>query len=598
MEEHNYWTTVFHRRLSRRRVLVATGSAGGAALTAGVLGCGDDDSDGSGAADEMRGTAVAETDGVKTGGTYRAPIVMPTGIDVMKNPGGAAQVLGAFSLSRLLKYETGFDDPATEDLDFARERWYNPVPDLAASWEIPDGQTFIFTLQPDARWHDIDPTNGRAVTAEDIVFAYGYYQSARPDGGALLSRVVEGVDAVAPDKVQFRLNQAFAPFLGYMSRAQDLWIYPPELIEADGDGSKRIVGSGPWLFESLQRDVGVRYRRNPNYWVKDDQGRSLPYMEVFEGADVPDPNTQITQFQSGNILQVSVPAALLSQFRSQNSDAVIRGGFANLASFLFFPPGTYDENLPPFNDVRVRRAVSHAIDRDALIALGSNDAGGQWNNLINAGAQWYLDPAGPEMGPAAEFYEYNPDRAKELLADAGYESLDLDLYFNRNGYVSPFPFYNPIAEALPAMMEASNINLTLKGVDYLSEWINPESGIFWGKLPPNSIAWALNIIDGDPDGYLHGMLHPDGTHNNPGHSRVRIDEFTRLVEEQRRELDVDTRRELVFELQRRVSDQMIFVPMVAIRQFQAWQPFVKNRFGGGTSYGFPTEDLIYYWLDR
>jgi peptide/nickel transport system substrate-binding protein len=627
MAREGYWSSATGRRFSRRAGLRAAG-IGTAGLAAWMAACSSGNNNnnqnkpnsaatrgtapsatsagaspvagGGGATATRAATAAAPSPAaanVKTGGTFQYAATNATGLDVMKNSGGPLWLNVSFSLSRLVKFQTGLDESPAIGTTFTPDKWFSLAPDVTSGWENPDTQTYVFTVRPEAKWHNVDPVNGRKVTADDVVYGWQYYTTARADKGAAIASLVDSVQATAPDKVQFKLKQTFAPFLASLAQPTDFDLYPKELITADGDANKRMVGSGPFIFESFQRDVAFKWHKNPDYWMKDAAGRAMPYLDRWESSIIADVNTRLTQFQAGNLHMVSVPTTLVDQFQGQNTNAKFQSSSASALTKLFFPPGTFDQDLKPFNDVRVRRALSMAVDRDALIKLASAGKGGVWNNILPSGQRWYLDPKSSAMGPAAQWYKYDPEGAKSLLKQAGYDDLPIDLYYIADEYLSTVPYYNPIGEALPAMLKKANFTVTAKPVPYQAQWINPQTGIFYGKLPPNSIAWGLEIGYSEPDGFLYNMLAPDGAVNNPGHSRITVPALVTLVQQQRAEIDETKRRALVEEIQRQGSDQMVFVPMIGPLSFSARQGFVRNLYGP-SQYGFGVETAPFLWLDK
>ena len=135
--------------------------------------------------------------------------------------------------------------------------------DLAASMsERPDAITYIFPVREDARWHDIEPLNGRRVTTDDIWDSYRRFHQLS-DRAEDWDRVVENASAIPQERtIRFDLREPYAPFLTLVGSSSHLWINPPEIVE-DGTVASRPIGSGPWIFESYQPDELMSWRRNP-----------------------------------------------------------------------------------------------------------------------------------------------------------------------------------------------------------------------------------------------------------------------------------------------------------------------------------------------
>lgn len=617
----NYWTDEFWRRakakrLSRRRA-IQLGAVGAATTFVGsAIACGDDDDDadvdspvedvdGEGAfpdatdteeeADEdetAEETEEAEEE-VFLGGTLRSTISDPQSkFDAQLFPTFTVQGANSFSYSRLLRSISGPDDTSTEELDLPVEEWYRPVPDLADLPENPDELTFTFTLREGAVWHDLPPLNGREATAEDVVAAFDYYRTARPDQGRNLA-AVESVSAVGPNQVQFTLSQPFGPFLVAISSPSDLWIYPPELIATPDQLNATMVGTGPFVLREYQQGVGFKWDKNPNWFEVDEQGNQLPYVDALDFPIIPDKNNEISQFTAGNLDTMTVPGELIDVLRDQVSDLGIQKNIANLLTMLFFPPSAYAANEPPFNDPRVRQAVSLAIDREALIDLASGGNGGAKHNLINAGFLWYLDPDGSDVGDTGGLLQYNPEEARALLDAAGIDTLETELHYTNNAYVTAVPYYNPVAEALPPMLRDAGIEVTLVTHDYQSEWIEPTNGIFFGGLQ-NGIAFALETPVNHPFVQFTNQFSPDNARN---HSKITDDTILGLIEELSAETDFDAARELAWEIQRLNAENMYYVPLIGPFGFTAFQPYVR-RWAAPTSFGVGSESTPHFQIAR
>lgn len=602
MDSSEYWNRFWRRRYNRRKVLATTG-AGAAALAIGAA-CGDDDDDDDTGAEPTEAAAddddeAADDDDAQPveeeallGGVIRAALNDPQSkFDAQLFPTFTVQAANSFSYSRLLRSISGPDDPSTEDLDLPVEEWYRPVPDLAELPENPDELTYTFTLREGAVWHDVAPLSGREATAEDVVAAWDYYKAVRPDQGRNLASV-ESVTAVGPNQVQFTLAQPFGPFLVTISSPSDLWIYPPELIATPEQLNTTMIGTGPYVLRSYQQGVGATWDKNPNWFEVDANGNTLPYTDGLDFPVIPDKNNEISQFAAGRLDTMAVPGDLVAVVQDQVSDAGIEKNVANLLNFLFFPPAAYASNQEPFNDPRVRQAVSMAIDREALIDLASGGNGGAKHNLLNAGFLWYLDPDSDDFADFSQFFQFNPGEAVALLEAAGVGEIDTELHYTNNAYVTAVPYYNPVAEALPPMLSEAGISVSLVTHDYQSEWIEPSNGIFFGGLQ-NGIAFALETPVNHPFQQFTNQFAADSPRN---HSKISDQAILDLIEQIAAEPDFDAARELAWDVQRLNAEQMYYVPMVGPFTFTIFQSWLK-RWAAPTSFGIGSESTPYSQID-
>ncbi len=582
-----YWHEFLTRRISRRRALQAAAVGGAGIAGVAAIGCGG--------GEEEEGAAATATTATEErpvlGGTARGTGGFIPGIDPLTTGFFLTHAYASYPYSRIIRYKT-----TTGKLP--QSEWYEVVPDLATSWEHPDPLTFIFNLRPEAKWHAVDPIDppGRQVTVDDVLFSWDRYNSESPQRGNL--DMVDRLEGNSDSRqLTFRLESPFGLFLTRLASFQDLWIMPPELIEADGDGSQRMVGSGPWIFETekFRRDVGLFFRKNPEYWVTDSYGNHLPYYDNIEIGVIPDKNQELSQYRAGLLDTVTIPPPLLDAFKSENPDSTIYPFIRNLLSFLYVEPATYTADKSPFNDVRVRRALSMGLDRDLLLEVSSPE-GGEWPNLINwgMGERWYLDPRSSEMGEAGQWYQYNPSESKKLLDAAGFtDGIDVPFHFATTGYGTVIPYHDTIREVLPDMLRGVGIRLQNVGEDY-NLYFNKT--FIRGEF--DGLAWGLQSVFTDVAAYLGGMLLPREMGAVRNHSEVNDPQITALIEKMVAEEDPDQIRELSFEVQRLASDQMYYIPGVSVTEFNGGQPWTRNaqNVDGPTTYAVGTEGgALYAW---
>jgi len=235
----------------------------------------------------------------------------------------------------------------------------------------------------------------------------------------------------------------------------------------------------------------------------------------------------------------------------------------------------------PFADVRVRRAISQAIDRQAII-----DAvflKGEPTPAVSRGLpEW--SPRIDELGAGAKYYQYDPKEAWRLLTEAGYpkgfktqltvtSGLDRDLV--------------DTAQLAQRFLKEVGIETELKVQEYGAYMATTFAGNFEGMaIGPVSIAW-------EPDSVLYGLYAPDQPRNS-GH--VNDPKITAMLKEQRRTKDLEARKKLIFDMQRYIAEQQYYVYLISIMFTGSWQPYVKNYAPNPTfDYGSRTAAL---WLER
>src|SRR5881409_1495429 len=261
---------------------------------------------------------------------------------------GLFQFVGHTS-SRLVRYAfpeeaTGVTDPTLKG-------------DLAESWQSsPDYRTWTFKLRQGVKWHNVAPLNGRELTAADVKYCFEAY--GKEGVQSFTFREIEGMET--PDKHTLRVHLHTPNVLFPQNVAESVTvIFPREVLEEDGDLKKRLIGTGPYILREHTRKVRVVLQRNPDYF---DKGR--PYIDEYVILSTPDDATRVAAFRTGQsdvIWRASVSDA--EAIRKSNP-AVLAQSFHNtLAPFGL----ALAQDKPPYNDVRVRRAISMAIDRQKQV---------------------------------------------------------------------------------------------------------------------------------------------------------------------------------------------------------------------------------------
>ena len=325
-------------------------------------------------------------------------------------------------------------------------------PSLAESWEhSEDGLTWTFHLRRDVTWHDGQPFTAHDVdfTFNRIVYNHDIAASSRPSFHFRVFDEETGtwqespmtVTALDDYTVQCVLPVPFAPFLRSMGTA----IYPKHILEPHVDDGTfdsvwdidtdpaEIIGTGPFTIATYEPGSELVLRRNPNYWLKDAAGNSLPYLEMIEHTLVEDLESELAKFQAG---EADVHGVLGEEFadleplQDEGNFTIHRRGPAFGTTFLGFNmnpgtnPDTGDPYLAPeklswFQNVQFRRAVAHSIDKDAIINGVLHGLGyPQWSSISPA--------AGDFHNPNVRRYPYDIAGANRILDDLGWVDTDGD----------------------------------------------------------------------------------------------------------------------------------------------------------------------------
>jgi peptide/nickel transport system substrate-binding protein len=568
-------------RLGRRRLLstAAMGGAGAAFIAAcGGSSSPDDTTTTSSAtqsAGPQAGTRPGETP--KVGGTAAARLAATAPLDPITNTTYTAQTAASFPYSRLLKFKTNSDPDTANN--------YEPMPDLASGYEATaDGLQFTFKLKQ-AKFHNKPPVNGRPMTAEDVLVTLERFRTDpkntnRAVFGTQQSPIIEKAEAPDSQTVVFKLAKPFGPFVSLLATAQYLWIMPKEIVEGTLDPSRDQIGTGPFVFESLQPDIEIKYRRNPEFY---DQGR--PYLDEMRLVILTDSTQEVSQFQARRLDLAAIPYEQVAEVKSSNSDSQVITYLSGTLPFL----SPQQREGSPFRDERVRRAVSMAVDRDAMLDL-SWGGEGVWQNMVPGSfGRWYVDP---KTDSAGKWFKYDLKESVALLKAAGYDEshkLNFKYVYTPNGYTVR---YNQWAESVSGMLkETKALNPSISPADYLSEYIKT-GGVFYGAY--EGMVFMLQSGFNDPHDYLYNPLHSQSTRNHAGINDPQLDA---LIDKEQSTIDANERVKLVREIEQYVMDKMYYAPMFIGPEYIFLQPWVRNYYVR-RGYGAGTETFLDMWLAK
>ena len=401
-----------------------------------LLACLDDSDSPSNIADQLRKNAeafeytIGKAGGVLTIATISKPLTLNL---ALANDAGSVGVLG-YLFEGLT--ETSW---LTDEVE----------PALAESWvHSDDGLTWIFSLRKDVRWHDGEP-----FTAHDVEFTFNriiYNEEIKPPAEAAFhfrfldeaaGEAKMTVTALGNYTVAFVLPVPFAPFLRSMGTA----IYPKHILEPyvdDGTFNEvwdidtdptEVIGTGPFTIERYVPKERVVLSRNPNYWLKDDAGNSLPYLDKIVHLIVLDLKTELARFKDGDADIHGVLGrefAELEPLQAEGDFTIYRRGPALGSTFLTFNmslgenPDTMEpyvaaNKLKWFRNPQFRQAVAHIVDKEAIIRDVQHGLGyPQWSSISPS--------AGDFHNPDVRRYEYDIAEANRILDTLGWVDIDGD----------------------------------------------------------------------------------------------------------------------------------------------------------------------------
>lgn len=569
MEAHNKSESYWERKLRRRSLLsgAAVTSLGLAAL---AVGCGDDDDNGTTTAPAGGSTTAPGGQTQASGGTPKPGGTLtvhdngdPASFDYIKTWSYRTMIYDLMTYPRLLRFETG---PDIKPIDF------KITTDLAEAMpEQPDETTYIFKVRP-AKWENKAPLDGRAMTADDIVKSWTRFSTEHPS--RLLFEDVSKVEATAPDTIKFTLSKPLGPFINHIGHQGYFYVMPPELYDGD-QLQKDMWSAGPFIFTGYQVGSQVTFKKNPDYFIKD-----RPYVDGVTWKIIPDPSTTIAALRTKQIdtlgwtavvgpndvpsLQKDLPGATFTKYITQGN--------------AWFGMDLED---PKFQDKRVRQALSMAMNRDDQVKVGVE---GVWSLPYGALTQWYFDPKQTSSFPNAKYYQYNVKEAKSLLSAAGAEKLGpYDLY----GSAVWTPVQLQQAQLVQEQLKAVGVETNFKQLPFAEFYAKTVIGGKWGP----GLAVSANLVGADPNEYLTTFWEPASPRLiSPGLAPLleKDTELSSAIEAQKRELDVDKRKDNLKKVVDIMADRMYNIPTTVGENYHVHQENVHLNwiFSYGDEYMF------------
>jgi peptide/nickel transport system substrate-binding protein len=447
--------------------------------------------------------------------------------------------------------------------------------DLAESWQgSTDQRVWTFKLRRGAKWQNVPPLKARELTAADVKYCFEAY--AKEGVQTFTFQEIEGMETPDTHTLRIHLKTPNALFPQNVAEPVAV-IFSREVLEEDGDLKKRLIGTGPYILKEHTRKVRIVLQRNPDYF---DTGR--PYVDEYIILSTPDAATRMAAFrtsQSDFLVLSSLSEA--EAVRKTNPSAVVQ-----TLPFTLTPFGLeLAQDRAPFNDVRVRRAISMAIDRQKQV-----DTVFEGHGLLGCGVPYnYYQDTAPTMKDLGPWWQYRPAEAKKLLAEAGHP----------NGFETTLFYYeyNPqmtsqIQLVQQELQKNLNIGVKISKLDYTTYYGRYVEGKWDG------MAWGFqsgHAVGLDERAYVY--MHSKSTKNFFKVNDPVIDELTSKLRQVPGQAE---QRAIAKRIVDREYDQVLRMWMPWGTQFVVFQPHLRNMAGGvlrGTvGYGSPT--IARLWLDK
>ncbi|HDR1021348.1 TPA: ABC transporter substrate-binding protein [Pasteurella multocida] len=459
----------------------------------------------------------------------------------------------------------------------------NVVPGLAEKWEISeDGKTYTFYLRKGVKFHSnkfFKPT--RDLNADDVIFSFKRQSDPnhpynKVSGGTYeyftgmdMQNIIENVEKVDDYTVKFTLKVPNAPFLANI--AMDFASiqsaeYADKMLQAKTQDKfdSNPIGTGPFEFVSYQKDSAVRFKAFENYW----QGKAKIDRLVF--SITPDASVRYAKLAKGECHAMPYPnPADIAKLKEDSNVTLLTKPGLNVGYLNF------NVQKAPFDNVKVRQALSHAVNKQAIIDSVYQGSGSVAKNPIPPTMWSYNDDV--------KDYEYSPEKAKALLKEAGFENgFETDLW------AMPVSRpYNPNARRMAELIQADweKVGVKAKIVSY--EWGEYLKRMRAGDHLTGMMGWTGD--NGDPDNFLNTLLSCNAVQQGSNYANFCYEPFEKLVAKASQVTDHEERVKLYKDAQVVFKEQ---APWITIAHSVTYFPvrkevkgYVINPFGLHNFYG-------------
>ncbi|MBI2152850.1 MAG: hypothetical protein HYU24_03970 [Candidatus Rokubacteria bacterium] len=396
-------------------------------------------------------------------------------------------------------------------------------PSLATSWKALNDTTWEFKLRKGVKFH-----NGEVMTAEDVKFSFDRVldpAKKSPQYGNI--RAIKEVRIVDPETIHLITDRPF-PLL--LERMVFFPIVPKKHVEKVGDqvfGISQPVGTGPWKFVEWKRDQHIKLEAFDGHW------RGRPAFKHLIIRAVPEVSTQVAELKTGGVdLIRNVSSDLVPDLKAHPQT------YVSTAPILRTHYIEFDMRHPPFDKKLVRQAANYAVDKQTIIQKLMAGLGRQVATTVH--------PAAFGHDPSVTPYPYDPKKARELLAQAGYPNgVDVTIH-------SAFVEFRPVFEAICQMLTEVGIRATPKPWDpgpAYNKFLQGEGKATHGYYG----SWGYYSVF-DADAILHPLYHtePGGW---IGKWYTRIEGLDGMIDEARSTVDQAKRKRIYAQIQRYIKEE-------------------------------------------
>ncbi len=461
--------------------------------------------------------------------------------------------------------------------------------DLAKSWEASkDGLTYTFKLREGIKFQNVPPVNGREMTSEDVKYSL---MRITADPSVTLEKwkarfqrrldfgQIQSIDA--PDKytVVVKLKEPFAPLLDNIAHP-GTQILPKEFVETFPEKiiTDGMIGAGPFIPVDYKNQQVATYKKNPDYWKKDSAGNALPYLDELNVLYMNDPQTILAAFRAKNLDHTSMTETNVKIIKKELPDTqVFTSTSLSLTNFRF------NMKFKAFDDIRVRRAIHLALDRQQFLEIIGDGAGTvsgpvtpKYADLANT-MDWLLSQPGYRQPKDQDIAE-----AKRLMQEAGYgDGFAMEVMISSSSTAGDW------GSLLTDQLKALKITVKPQIVDYAGQWVPKATN---GEF---ELAWMSHKVASDADSVLGAHLLAGAPRN---YGKFDDPQLNDLIRKQQTSVTLEERRKWAQEAEKRALEVLPMVFLYDPYSSAIAQPWVHNT---GTLMGEgPLQFVDMVWVGK
>jgi peptide/nickel transport system substrate-binding protein len=453
---------------------------------------------------------------------------------------------GGISTSNMWGKEFMYDSLLEWDRDLKVQ------PALAEEYTTPDDKTYLFKIRKGVKFHD-----GKELDAEDVKYSLEAAANPQPPGIKIAQYPkIASIDVVDKYTVKFNMSQPDPTVPGFLAWAR----YSPIIPKGAYDPAKVLtsgIGTGPFKLVEFVGNDRVVYTRNPNFWKQ-----GLPYLDDLTLKVLPDEQARVAALRSGAIDGCTVSADVARTLRNDRNLTVLKG-LTSAPRVLQF---TLKGDGKPWNDKRVRQAISMAINRQEIIDKVYGGEAVLTGPIPPGYGDWFIPPE--EL--AAKWFKHDLEGAKQLLAQTPYK----DGFAIELQAIAAPPDYTRNAEVVKEQLKPLKIDVKV---------VPLEIGTFAKNIGDGNYEWGSTGrgMRGDPSGYVVDFRPPP---NNPYFTAWKNDELMKLYDEALVTIDPAKRKPMYRKIQELILEEAPHIYLVQNYKFHVVRSHLKNMYVSFTDF--------------